>query len=75
MLALLNLSCGDDNVMYTSGGEGGLRINEVLYSTSNDQIELKNFGSEPVDVSTDYFGQYNFKDGWKIVNKIFYGHE
>ena len=40
MLALLNLSCGDDTVMNTSGGEEGLRINEVLFSTSNDQIEL-----------------------------------
>ena len=55
MLALLNLSCGDDNVMNTNGGEGGLRINEVLFSTSNDQIELKNFGSESVDVSTWWF--------------------
>ncbi len=55
ILALLNLSCGDDNVMNTSGGEEGLRINEVLYSTANDQIELKNFGSESVDVSTWWF--------------------
>ncbi|MCH7676878.1 hypothetical protein IH879_18310, partial [candidate division KSB1 bacterium] len=36
MLALLNLSCGDDTVMNTRGGEEGLRINEVLYSTAND---------------------------------------
>ena len=55
MLALLNLSCGDDTVMNTSGGEEGLRINEVLFSTSNDQIELKNFGPESVDVSTWWF--------------------
>ncbi|MFQ6113390.1 MAG: FlgD immunoglobulin-like domain containing protein [bacterium] len=28
-----------------------VKINEVLYSTSNDQIELKNFGTSAVDVS------------------------
>ena len=55
VVMLLSVSCGDDNVTNTNGGEGELRINEVLYSTSNDLIELKNFGSESVDVSTWWF--------------------
>ena len=25
-------------------------------------------------IYTDYFGLYKFADGWKVVNKIFYGH-
>ena len=29
-----------------------VKINEVLYSTSDDQIELKNFGTSSVDVSS-----------------------
>ena len=32
-----------------------VKINEVLYSSSNDQIELKNFGTSSVDVSSWQF--------------------
>lgn len=44
-----------------SGVQGQVKINEVLYSTSEDQVELKNFGDVSVDVSGWWFcSKFNY---------------
>ncbi|MGH1365068.1 MAG: hypothetical protein ACRBF0_16010 [Calditrichia bacterium] len=41
---------GEENDL-TSEPRDGIRINEVFYSPTDDQVELKNFGATAVDVS------------------------
>ena len=50
-LALLFVSI----ILVPSISNAQVKINEVLYSTSDDQIELKNFGTSSVDVSNWWF--------------------
>ena len=48
-----------------------VKINEVLYSTSNDTIEIKNFGSTTVNISSWWFcalGSYNQISSMTIVS-------
>jgi len=58
IMGLLISGCSDDSDGYGNGGtiidpiaDGDVRINEISYTGSEDIIELKNYGSEAVDVS------------------------
>ena len=48
---------------------------EIIDLTGNSSFVKMEIYENSKHIYTDYFGLYNFKDGWKIVNKIFYGHE
>lgn len=42
--------------------------------TGNSAAVKMDIYEDSAHIYTDYFGLYKFADGWKIVNKIFYGH-
>ena len=42
--------------------------------TGNSAVVKMEIFEDSKHIYTDYFGLYKFADGWKIVNKIFYGH-
>jgi hypothetical protein len=42
--------------------------------TGNSATVKMEIYEDAVQIYTDYFGLYKFANGWKIVNKIFYGH-
>lgn len=42
--------------------------------TGNAAVVKMEIFEDSKHIYTDYFGLYKFADGWKIVNKIFYGH-
>ena len=45
---------------------------DVTGNTATAKMEIFQDGTH---IYTDYFGLYKFPDGWRIVNKIFYGHD
>lgn len=47
---------------------------ESIDVTGNSATVKMEIYKDSVHIYTDYFGLYRFVDGWKIVNKIFYGH-
>ena len=47
---------------------------ELIDITGNTAIAKMLIYENSQLLYTDYFGLYKFEDGWKIVNKIFYGH-
>ncbi len=47
----------------------------IIDLTGNSSVVKMEIYEDSKHIYTDYFGLYKFKDGWKIVNKIFYGHE
>ena len=60
MVTFVYLGCSDDdNPINPPDDEDpsvvDLRVNEIFYSTSQDQIEIKNFGTAAFDVSSYWF--------------------
>ena len=47
---------------------------ETIDVTGNSAVVKMEIYEDSKHIYTDYFGLYRFTDGWKIVNKIFYGH-
>jgi hypothetical protein len=47
---------------------------DLIDITGNSAIAKMRIFENSQLLYTDYFGLYKFEDGWKIVNKIFYGH-
>jgi hypothetical protein len=47
---------------------------ESTVVTGNAAVVSMKIFEDSRHIYTDYFGLYKFDDGWKIVNKIFYGH-
>jgi len=47
----------------------------IIDLTGNSSFVKMEIYEDSKHIYTDYFGLYKFEDGWKIVNKIFYGHE
>ncbi|MGH7546311.1 MAG: nuclear transport factor 2 family protein [Gemmatimonadota bacterium] len=45
---------------------------DVTGSAATAKMEIYEDGTH---IYTDYFGLYEFPDGWKIVNKLFYDHD
>ena len=77
MFAAVYLGCGgDDNPINPPDDDdnpppaNALRINEVLYSTSQDQIEIKNFGTSSVNVSSYWFCSLFSQGQLKDLNVI-----
>ncbi len=48
---------------------------DLIDITGNSAIAKMQIFENSQHLYTDYFGLYKFEEGWKIVNKIFYGHE
>lgn len=49
------------------------RLDQVDVTDNTATAKLRIFRNSKL-LYTDYFGLYRFDDGWKIVNKIFQGH-
>ena len=47
---------------------------DLVDVTGNSAVAKLQIFEDSKHIYTDYFGLYKFDDGWKIVNKIFYGH-
>ncbi len=47
---------------------------DLIDITGNSAIAKMQIYQNSQHIYTDYFGMYEFEDGWKVVNKIFYGH-
>ena len=47
---------------------------ELVDVSGNSAIVRMEILENSKHMYTDYFGLYEFTDGWKIVNKIFYSH-
>jgi hypothetical protein len=47
---------------------------DLIDITGNSAIAKMRIFENSQLLYTDYFGLYKFEDGWKIVNKIFHGH-
>ena len=47
---------------------------DLIDITGNSAIVKMRIFQNSQLLYTDYFGLYKFEDGWKIVNKIFHGH-
>lgn len=45
---------------------------DVTGSAATAKMEIYEDGTH---IYTDYFGLYEFPDGWRIVNKLFYDHD
>ena len=48
---------------------------DLIDITGNSAIAKMRIFQESQLLYTEYFGLYKFEDGWKIVNKIFHGHD
>jgi hypothetical protein len=48
---------------------------DLLDITGNSAVAKLRIFEDGKHIYTDYFGLYKFDGGWKIVNKIFYGHD
>ena len=47
---------------------------DLVDVTGNSAVAKMQIFEDAKHIYTDYFGLYKFDDGWKIVNKIFFGH-
>ena len=47
---------------------------DLVDVTGNSAVAKLQIFEDSKHIYTDYFGLYKFDDGWKIVNKIFFGH-
>ncbi len=47
---------------------------DLIDITGNSAVVKMQIYEDSQHIYTDYFGLYKFEDGWRIVNKIYYGH-
>ncbi len=47
---------------------------DLIDITGNSAVVKMQIYEDSQHIYTDYFGLYKFADGWRIVNKIYYGH-
>ena len=47
---------------------------DLVDITGNSAVVKMQIYEDSQHIYTDYFGLYKFETGWRIVNKIFYGH-
>ena len=47
---------------------------DLIDITGNSAFVKMQIYEDSQHIYTDYFGLYKFEAGWRIVNKIFYGH-
>lgn len=61
-----------DGIKNTNRIEAEFKLIDASENTAIARMEIYENSKH---LYTDYFGLYEFSDGWKIVNKIFYSHD